>query len=177
MRTILLLLLSSGIACAQEFPYNSDGLVVYERVFDYENLTKSEIHKYSRLWVDDLFSKSSEVIQSDLPDDGELTGSGYSKSYLTHVMRISMIPNDYIGYKFSVSSRDGKSRVRFYAIELTDEYLKGIAIEPIDRSYRAKKNEKTVSAWVNRVSELNKVFDDLLQSYNNSIHKYAKDKF
>lgn len=165
------------LVVSQELPYNDDGLVVYEKILDYPNLSKPEIHKYSRKWVDDTFNQSSEVIQSEDQSEGELIGTGYSKSDLTHVIRISMIPNEYIGYKFSISSRDGKSRIRFYSVELTDEYLKGISVEAIDRSYRNKKSTKTVDAWINRVSELNSVFDGLIDMYNHGIMKYSKDNF
>jgi len=109
--------------------------------------------------------------------DGELMGRGYSESNLTHVIRISMIPNEYIGYKFSISSRDDKVRLRFYSVELADEYLNGIAIEAIDRSYRNKKNQKTIDAWVHRVGEINAVFDALINSYKSSIYKSIDDEF
>lgn len=176
-RIIVYLLFIPLPAFGQELPYNQEGSVVYERIFDFDNMDKDIIHQFSRKWIDDIFDQSSEVIQSDNQKAGEIVGVGYSESNLKHSIRLSIIPNEYIRYKFTISSRDNKARVRFYSVELTDEHLRSIPVERIDKSYRNKPNKKTVDAWVQRVGELNNVFDDLLNHYEISIPKYSNDEF
>jgi len=158
MKTILILsavLMLCGCASIRIVPENEKQV---SKVYDYPNLSKTEIYEKSRQWLAETYTSAQDVIQYQDKDSGKVIGRG-SKTMYHNLSNPFLIGIFTCTYAIIIEAKDNKARITFNTYTLCADSIR----QPLNNQ--------------NMIDEMNTSLTEAAENFNTYIKSKKVDKW
>lgn len=118
--------------------FNSEGLVEFQKTYDLEDKSQTELYAITKSWLAEMFKNSKNVIEVDEKESGIVSGNGTNSFTIGNIAL--GYTTEYLYFTFKCQMKDGRFRLTLNNFQLENKYVGRFGAEGQFTADAIKKN-------------------------------------